>query len=144
MTKTLRIIALLICACPLPDTAADENPNDLVQMGAYVASNNMSASEEFYSALLGLEPVIKLDNFIAFNVAGGILAIANREVYSPDSSPGTGAVPYIHSTDLRAVQARLEQVSGKEAPGIIVEPGIHILKVVDPEGQLIEFFTLIK
>lgn len=144
MNTISRLTAILILGGLLPNAAADERASDLVQMGAYVASNDMSTSEAFYSALLGRDPVIKLENFVAFDVAGGIFAIAKRDIYAPNSSPGNGAVPYIHSTDLKAVQARIEQITGKDAPEIIIEPGIHILKVVDPEGQLVEFFTLIR
>ena len=123
-------------------TVADEAPSDLIQMGAYVASDDMTTSETFYKTLFDRDPIIRLDDFIAFDVAGGIFAIARREVYAPGSVPGTGAVPYIHSTDLTAVQARIEKATGEDAPEIIVEPGIHILKVTDPGGQLVEFFTL--
>ena len=142
MNTTVRLITVLILATLPAVTVADEKPSDLIQMGAYVASDDMAKSEAFYTVLLDLEPVIKLDNFIAFEVAGGIFAIAKRGVYAPNSSPGKGAVPYIHSINLTAVQARIEKATGKDAPEIIVEPGIHILKVLDPNGQLIEFFSL--
>ena len=142
MKALVRVFATL-CILTLPvATVADEDPSDLIQMGAYVASDDMTRSETFYKTLFGRDPVVKLDNFIAFDVAGGIFAIARREVYAPDSVPGTGAVPYIHSTDLTAVQARIEKATGKDAPEIIVEPGIQLLKVTDPDGQLIEFFSL--
>ena len=75
-------------------------------------------------------------------MAGGIFAIAKRDVYAPESAPGSGAVPYIHSSDLKAVQARIKKATGEDPPAIIVEPGIHLLKIVDPNGQLVEFFLL--
>ena len=143
MNTTVRLLtAVLILATLSPVTLANEGSKDLAQMGAYVATDNMAKSEAFYKALLGLEPVIKLDNFIAFEVAGGLFAVAKRSVYAPSSSPGMGAVPYIHSTDLKKVQARIKKATGEDAPEIIAEPGIQILKVVDPNGQLIEFFSL--
>ena len=142
MKKVMRVLATLgILSLPAV-TVADENPSDLIQMGAYVASDDMAKSEAFYKALFDREPVIKLDNFIAFDVAGGIFAIARRDVYAPGSVPGSGAVPYIHSTDLTAVQTRIEKATGKDAPEIIVEPGIQLLKVIDPGGQMVEFFSL--
>ena len=112
MNTIIRLGAVLVLAALPTVTVADEAPSDFVQMGAYVTSDNMTESEAFYAALLGVEPVIKLENFIAFDVAGGIFAIANREVYAPDSSAGTCAIPYIHSPDLSAIQARFEKVTG--------------------------------
>jgi len=142
MKTLMRVFAILgIVTLPMA-TVADENPSDLIQMGAYVASDDLAKSETFYRTLFDRDPIIKLDNFIAFDVAGGIFAIARRDVYAPGSVPGAGAVPYIHSTDLTAVQARIEAATGKDAPQIIVEPGIQLLKVTDPDGQLVEFFSL--
>ena len=142
MKRCMRVLATLSILTLPVTTVAEENPSDLIQMGAYVASDNMATSEAFYKTLFDRDPIIKLDNFIAFDVAGGIFAIAKREVYAPGSVPGTGAARYIHSTDLTAVQARIEKATGKDAPEIIVEPGIHLLKVTDPDGQLVEFFSL--
>lgn len=142
MNLIIRLTAVLIFATLLAVAMPHEEANDLVQMGAYVATDDMAESEAFYTALFGDEPVIKLDNFIAFDVADGIFAIIKRDVYAPNASSGTGSVPYIHSTDLTAVQARVEAATGELAPEIIVEPGIHILKLTDPNGQLVEFFSL--
>ncbi len=142
MNTVVRVFALLgILTLPIA-AVASEDSSDLIQMGAYVAADDMAASETFYKTLFDRDPIIKLDNFIAFDVAGGIFAIARRKVYAPGSVPGTGAVPYIHSTDLAAVQARIKRATGRDAPEIIVEPGILLLKITDPNGQLVEFFSL--
>ena len=142
MNMTIRLTAALLLATSLAVAMPNEKPNDLIQMGAYVASDDMTGSEAFYTTLFGQEPVIRLDNFVAFDVAGGIFAIAKRDVYAPDSSQGTGAVPYIHTIDLAAVQQRIERATGRVAPEVIVEPGIQILKITDPNGQVVEFFSL--
>ena len=39
------------------------------------------------------------------------------------------------------MQARAT-VAGVATPKIIKEPGIQLLKIIDPNGQLIEFFKL--
>lgn len=56
--------------------------------------------------------------------------------------PGSGAVPYLQSNDLVTLQERAS-AAGAEVPDIIEEPGIRLLKITDPNGQLIEFFALI-
>jgi len=47
----------------------------------------------------------------------------------------------MQSADLEALRARI-MATGANAPEIIEEPGIHLLKITDPNGQLIEFFNL--
>lgn len=113
----------------------------LLAMGAYVPTDDMRASETFYRALFDREPVIQRDGFVAFDIAGGWFAIVSREQYAPGASPGTGAVPYLQSGDLLALQARVTKMGGV-VPEIIEEPGIHLLKIDDPNGQLVEFFML--
>jgi predicted enzyme related to lactoylglutathione lyase len=123
--------------------AAVAAPNDraILAMGAYVPTDDMNASEMFYRALFDRAPVIELPDFVAFSIAGGWFAIAARSKYAPGAIPGSGAVPYLQSGDLVTLQARAS-AAGAEVPDIIEEPGIHLLKITDPNGQLIEFFAL--
>ncbi len=114
----------------------------ILAMGSYVPTDNMSASKDFYRNLFESRPAIELDDFIAFNVAGGWFAIVTRERYAPGSIAGSGSVPYLQSGNLEELRARLTRF-GLDAPEIIEEPGIHLLKVTDPNGQLIEFFHLV-
>lgn len=135
-------LSLSLGAAAASAVQADPSAGPLVAMGAYVASDDMDRSEAFYMALFDRQPVIRLDDFIAFDVSGGWFAIVSRERYAAGSVPGNGAVPYIQSGDLEMIRERYGAASGGEAPDIIEEPGISILKVYDPEGQLVEFFTL--
>ncbi|MFY2822690.1 VOC family protein [Ruegeria sp. MALMAid1280] len=140
-----RIIALTIAAV-LPTTLVAEAaeptaPSPIMAMGAYVPSDDMDGSEAFYRTLFDSAPLIELPDFVAFSVAGGWFAIVSRDKYAPDSRPGSGAVPYLQSSDLKALQARAI-ASGMTTLEIIEEPGIHLLKITDPNGQLIEFFKL--
>ena len=102
----------------------------------------MKGSVDFYSALFDSAPAISLPEFIAFNVAGGWFAIVSRERYAPHAKPGSGSVPYLQSSNLATLQSRVAAMSD-DAPKIIREPGINLLKIRDPNGQLIEFFQLI-
>lgn len=121
-------------------TAQDDQA--ILAMGAYVPTDNMAVSEEFYRTLFDRTPVIELPDFVAFNIEGGWFAIASRSKYAPGSIPGSGAVPYLQSSDLVTLQERAS-VAGAEVPDILEEPGIHLLKITDPNGQLIEFFALV-
>ncbi|MCI5096564.1 MAG: hypothetical protein MRY77_09645 [Rhodobacteraceae bacterium] len=140
-----RFIAIALTAV-LP-TALVAEPTEtpgtapIMAMGAYVPTDDMEGSEAFYRALFDSEPVIGLTDFVAFDVAGGWFALVSRDKYAPGTRAGTGAVPYLQSSDLEAVQARA-MAAGVVAPEIIKEPGIQLLKISDPNGQLIEFFEL--
>ena len=125
------------------DTAkSDPQTDPILAMGAYVPTDDMAASTAFYRTLFDREPVIALPDFIAFDINGGWFAIVSRARYAAGSVAGSGAVPYLQSADLEVLQARVTKAGG-EAPAIIKEPGIHLLKITDPNGQLIEFFKLI-
>ena len=121
--------------------ASAQNDQTILAMGAYVPTDDMGISEEFYRILFDRAPVIELPDFVAFNIEGGWFAIASRSKYAPGSLPGSGAVPYLQSNDLVTLQERAS-TAGAEVPDIIEEPGIHLLKITDPNGQLIEFFAL--
>ena len=121
--------------------AAAQDDQAILAMGAYVPTDDMAVSEEFYRTLFDRTPVIELPDFVAFNIEGGWFAIASRSKYAPGSMPGSGAVPYLQSNDLLTLQERAS-AAGADAPDIIEEPGIHLLKITDPNGQLIEFFAL--
>lgn len=124
-------------------TVADaQDDQAILAMGAYVPTNDISVSDEFYRVLFDRAPVIELPDFVAFNIQGGWFAIASRSKYAPGSMPGSGAVPYLQSNDLVTLQERAS-AAGAEVPDIIEEPGIRLLKITDPNGQLIEFFALI-
>ena len=141
--KTVCALALSAClAGSIGVQAQNATSQDaILAMGAYVPTDDMPSSEQFYRTLFDRKPTIQLDGFIAFDIAEGWFAIVSRERYAPDAVPGTGAVPYLQSGNLVALQARISQAGGA-VPEIIEEPGIHLLKISDPNGQLIEFFML--
>ncbi|MGC3938711.1 VOC family protein [Roseobacter sp. EG26] len=137
---TLTLAAVLPTALGA-EQAKSADPAPIMAMGAYVLTDDMEGSEAFYRALFEIDPAIGLPDFVAFDVAGGWFAIASRDKYAPGSEAGSGAVPYLQSADLETLQARAT-AAGVTVPDIIEEPGIHLLKITDPNGQLIEFFKL--
>lgn len=143
----MKSLLALVLATFLPaKLAADSRatspvPVPILAMGAYVSTDDMRGSKEFYHALFDKEPLIELPDFMAFDVAGGWFAVVSRAKYAPNSKPGSGAVPYLQSADLAVVQDRLAAL-GADRAEIITEPGIQLLKITDPNGQLIEFFKL--
>lgn len=140
MKNVLPLAASLVLTSATVADAQDDQA--ILAMGAYVPTDDISVSDEFYRVLFDRAPVIELPDFVAFNIQGGWFAIASRSKYAPGSMPGSGAVPYLQSNDLLTLQERAS-AAGAEVPDIIEEPGIRLLKITDPNGQLIEFFALI-
>ena len=105
-----RLLALaLAAALPAALVAEVAKPSDLapiMAMGAYVPTDDMEESEAFYRTLFDSVPAIGLPDFVAFDVAGGWCAIVSRDRYAKGSVAGSGAVPYLQSSDLEALQAR--------------------------------------
>ena len=135
----LKHLATVLSLLPVA-VVADEQSSALAAMGAYVTTDDMAGSETFYRILLASTPVIQLPDFVAFNVEGGWFAIVSRHRYAPNAQAGSGAVPYLQANDLGEIRDRFESATGSDAPKILREPGIHILKLTDPNGKLIEFF----
>ena len=138
------ITAALIAVLPVAlgaDTSEASDPTPILAMGAYVPTDDIDESVAFHRALFDESPAIALPDFVAFDVAGGWFAVVSRERYAPGAEPGSGAVPYLQASDLGELQERISAI-GVPAPEIIEEPGIHLLKITDPNGQLVEFFKL--
>lgn len=143
MTRVRILALLLLLLVPVsasPQTTPQADP--FVRMGTYVASDDLARSEAFYSELFARVPALRLDDFVAFDVAGGWFAIVSRTRYAADAVPGSGAVPYIQTLDLEGLRNRAVGLPGADVSDIIVEPGISLFKIVDPDGQLIEFYAL--
>ncbi|MGO4843990.1 hypothetical protein AB4144_68085, partial [Rhizobiaceae sp. 2RAB30] len=76
-------------------------------------------------AIFAREPVIRLDDLVAYDIAGGLFAIVSRERYAAGAIPGSGSVPYIGAEDLDMIRTRAATVSAEPVPAIITEPGIR-------------------
>lgn len=116
--------------------------DEFAKMGTYVASSDMSGSVEFYQAIFERQPIIRVDGFVAFDIAGGLFAIVARARYAAGSIPGSGSVPCIAVENLEMVRARAATILIGPVPDVIVEPGIRLLKLHDPDHQLVEFYCL--
>lgn len=51
-------------------------------------------------------------------------------------------MPYIAVDDLDIIRSRAATGTGEPEPDIITEPGIRLLRLLDPDGQIIEFYSL--
>src|SRR3712207_6579153 len=97
----------------------------------------------FYRRLFGRAPDVAMPQFVAFDVAGGLFAIASRAAYAPETRPGGSVRPYIRVGDLERTLAHVRRVAGASvaAEGIVVEGPFSFFRVRDPEGNTVEFFA---
>lgn len=114
----------------------------LDRMGVYIPVKDLTVSEAFYDDVLGRSADLRLPDFIGYTVGGGLFAIVSHERFAPDDSPG-GATPYIAVSDVEALHAQLlaSHPSAIE-DGPLKEPGITILKLRDPDGYRVEFYSI--
>lgn len=121
-------------------------PPTLERLGVYVLSADMKRSEAFYRSVFGASPAVATDVFIGFDIAGGLFAVVSRQAFAPEAVQGGNAIPYIKVSDIEAAYRHVETV----APGALQRAGakmisegpISLFKFTDPDGNVIEYFSL--
>lgn len=113
-------------------------------MGAYVVVDDVEVSARFYRSVLGKAPAIQTPVFVSFEVAGGVLAVVFKAAFAPDSKIGDNAVPYIRVADIDAAFAHAARVvpEAMQSVGVLREGPIALFKMRDPDGNLVEFYSL--
>lgn len=117
---------------------------DFEQAGVYVLVDDLAAAKQFYGEFLGLSPVFENPVFVGYYIEGGLVGVASRAQFSPDAAIGDRTVPYLRVKDIDAAFAHVKAVAPNriESEEIIREGPIALFKVRDPEGNLIEFYSL--
>ncbi|NKX63483.1 hypothetical protein HEP89_05180 [Labrenzia sp. 5N] len=114
------------------------------RLGVYVLSSDLKRSREFYGAIFGTAPKIETDVFIGFDVAGGLFAVISKQTFAPDAKLGGNTVPYLKVDDIQMALQHVETIApdALKAPGLISEGPISLFKVTDPDGNIIEYYSL--
>ncbi len=140
-------MALMIVA---PTTALAEDIPEAIpaiefeQAGVYTLVDDLAAAKTFYVELLGLDPVFENPVFVGFYIEGGLFAVASRAQFAPDAEIGDRTVPYLRVKDIDATFARLKAIAPDRlvSDEVIREGPIALIKLRDPEGNLVEFYSL--
>jgi predicted enzyme related to lactoylglutathione lyase len=145
----LRIVAILFLtsgtALHAQETDMTNSQAAAVQrLGVYVLSSDLKRSREFYGAIFGTAPKIETDVFIGFDVAGGLFAVISKQTFAPDAKLGGNIVPYLKVDDIQATLQHVETIApdALKAPGLISEGPISLFKVTDPDGNILEYYSL--
>ncbi|WP_157139768.1 VOC family protein [Roseibium aggregatum] len=114
------------------------------RLGVYVLSSDLKRSREFYGAIFGTAPKIETDVLIGFDVAGGLFAVISKQTFAPDAKLCGNTVPYLKVDDIQAALQHVETIApdALKAPGLISEGPISLFKVTDPDGNILEYYSL--
>ncbi|ATQ43036.1 VOC family protein [Caulobacter mirabilis] len=147
MTKIRHSGALLLALCsalltPLAAQAQAAPPT--TRLGVYVVADDVDKTTAFYQRLFGKAPEIRLPTFVGFDINGGLYAVISRGAFAPNAKRGETVMPYIRVDDIDAWRAHVQAV----APGSLLEPHITregpiaLFKLRDPDGNLVEVYSL--
>ena len=152
LVPMLRLFVTVILALTIvtPAPAFAEEPGDAIpsiefeQAGVYTLVDDLAAAKAFYVELLGLDPVFENPVFVGFYIEGGLFGVASRAQFSPDAEIGDRTVPYLRVKDIDATFARVKAIVPDRlvSDGVIREGPIALIKLRDPEGNLIEFYSI--
>ncbi len=146
LTKILAVV-FLTTGTALNAQEADmrtTSPATPERLGVYVLASDLNRSEAFYGALFGKSPTIRTEVFAGFDVAGGLFAIVSKEAFAPDAKLGGNAIPYLKVDDVEAAYRHVRALApdALKAPGVISEGPLSLFKLTDPDGNIIEYFSL--
>lgn len=114
------------------------------RLGLYVLSTDLERSETFYTRLFGAAPKVRTEVFMGYDIAGGLFAVVSKQAFAPEANLGASTIPYLKVADLDAAHRHVQAVAPDAilAPGVITEGPISLLKIADPDGNIVEYFAL--
>ena len=136
------LIATFPVSVPLPSQLGQTI--EVQRFGLYVLVDDVERSVAFYAALFGKEPQVRTPALVGFDVAGGLFGIVDRSSYAKNGSPSSSVRPYMKVADLDEAFARAKALAGDriEAPGIVTEGDFRFFRFKDPDGNMLELFSL--
>jgi catechol 2,3-dioxygenase-like lactoylglutathione lyase family enzyme len=140
--KTLS--AALALAGIVASGPARSEPLGVERFGLSVAVDDLDRSAAFYEALFDAKPQVRSEGLVGFDIAGGLYALVSKHVYRLPLPPGGSVRPYVKVRDIDAVFARVKQLAPDRLESVAVtsEGPFHFFRFSDPEGNVIEFFSL--
>ena len=144
MKTAFRLILIILAGItfmlPLPASAHEI---EFERFGLYVLVDDLERARGFYERLFG-GPQVRTPTLIGFNISGGLYAVVSRKAYAPEAGAGGSVRPYIKVRDLEPVFAHARSIApdSLESQGILKEGSFSFFRMKDPEGTVIEFFSI--
>ena len=111
------------------------------RFGMYLRVTDLSRSRAFYERVLGKQPYVTNERLVGFDVSGGLLAL----FHDGDAAlvRGHNAVPYLRVANADAEFERLQGLGVTlRDERVVVEGPLKLFRFVDPDGNLLEIFSV--
>lgn len=114
------------------------------RLGVYLAVSNVPSAKAFYNELLQKLPTIETGAFVAYDFCGSVFALASKSSYAASSTVGNNAVPYLMVENIDKTFLHVSTVTGARliTDKVLDEGSIKIIKIEDPDGNVLEFYEL--
>jgi predicted enzyme related to lactoylglutathione lyase len=145
MRVVTRLLAAAVTAGAVGLSApVSGEPLAVDRFGLYVAVDDLDRSSAFYEALFGRKPQVRSEGLVGFDVAGGLYALVSKKAYRLNPPPGGSVRPYVKVVDIDSALERVKRLApGRlESKGVVSEGSFHFFRFRDPEGNVVEFFSL--
>ena len=141
MEHRWRLLCVLLWSLTAFEVHAQEE--NIARFGLYVTVADLQKASAFYEQLFQKKPYVRNDALVGFDVAGGLYALYTEQGASGKRVRGDSVVPYLRVKDLEKEFERLKQLGVRLIDEqIVVEGPIKLFKFADPDGNVIEFFSL--
>lgn len=139
------LITALVATTGIALPAATQSQTiDVKRFGLYVLVTDVDRSVAFYEALFMKAPQVRTPALVGFDIEGGLFGIVDRNSYAPGIHVGGGVRPFIRVGDINAAFSHVNELApGRIENGrMIVEGPFRCFRFTDPDGNVIEFFSL--
>jgi predicted enzyme related to lactoylglutathione lyase len=129
-------------AAPAPAPTQDRG---IARFGLYVVASDLDRASAFYERLFEKPPQVRTAGLVGFDVAGALYAVVSEQAYAPNVRRGDNALPYLRVQDIDAELARVREIEPADirTPGVISEGPFRFFKFADPDGNLLELFSVV-
>jgi catechol 2,3-dioxygenase-like lactoylglutathione lyase family enzyme len=111
------------------------------RFGVYLQVSNLDRSRVFYERLLDKHPYVSNAQLVGFDVAGALLALYANS--AEQGARGRNVVPYIRVQNVDSEFARLKTLDVQLLDDrVVVEGPVRLFRFADPDGNVLELFSL--
>jgi len=141
MAFKVRIAVVFLVGLFAMNARSDEM--QVQKFGLYVVTSDLQASRQFYEKIFRKAPYVTNDRLVGFDIAGGLYAVFAAQAADRKIDKGNSAVPYLRVEDAEREFARLSSLNVTMLDKHVVQEGpIKLFRIADPDGNMVEFFSL--
>jgi predicted enzyme related to lactoylglutathione lyase len=141
MNRVQQLLGVLLMS--LAASFANANDSNFEKLGVYVVVEDVERSVKFYAKVFDKQPYLRNVSIAAFDVAGGAYVVFAKDASDIPRTIGNTTVPYIRVRDAARELKRVATLDVRLLDNEIVEEGpIKLFRFEDPDGNLIEFFSV--